>query len=105
MDAGKKLVRWDILYDGVVGLKRLRFGDIETDLIYDNGQLRITSNKPYTLILNGKKIHVKNHLELQLRKDDIVSICEMKWASEPYVIDKISVEPTEKEKSSGFSLF
>lgn len=58
VDADKKLVRWDILYDGAVGLKRLRFGDIETDLLYDNGRVRITSNKPYTLILNGKKMHV-----------------------------------------------
>lgn len=59
VDAGRKLVRWDILYEGKVGLQRLRFGDIETDLICDNGEVRISANKPYTLILNGKKIRVE----------------------------------------------
>ena len=59
VDAARKLVRWDILYDGALGLKRLRFGDIETDLIYDNGEVRITANKSYTLILNGKTLQVR----------------------------------------------
>lgn len=59
VDADRKLVRWDIHYDGEVGLKHLRFGDIETNLIYNNGELLITSNKPYTLIFNGKKIRVR----------------------------------------------
>ncbi|MBO4475330.1 MAG: alpha,alpha-trehalase [Bacteroidales bacterium] len=59
VDAGKKLVRWDIIRkEGSVGLKRLCFGGIRTDLLCQDGTVTIISDGPYTLILNGKRIHI-----------------------------------------------
>ena len=59
VDAGKKLVRWDIIHkEGSVGLKRLCFGDIRTDLLYQDGTVTIQTNNPYALILNGKRIRI-----------------------------------------------
>ena len=58
VDAGKKLVRWDVCSKGKVGLRRLRFDDIQTDLVCENGIVTVRSNAPYTLLLNGKKKNI-----------------------------------------------
>lgn len=44
---------------GSVGIKRLRFGDIVTDLICTDGVIVVSSNQAYTLIVNGKSYPVK----------------------------------------------
>lgn len=47
--------------NGTHGLKRLRFGDVETDIIYnaDKHRVEIKASRPYTLTVNKKNIRVK----------------------------------------------
>lgn len=47
--------------NGTHGLRNFRFGDIRTDIVYnaEKGHIEITSNKPYRLDVNGKRIKVK----------------------------------------------
>ncbi len=49
---------WDVCSKGKVGLRRLRFDDIQTDLVCENGIVTVRSNAPYTLLLNGKKKNI-----------------------------------------------
>ena len=65
VDAVSRVVRWDVpvgcgtTVGGTVGIKRLRFGDVCTDLIAaPDGTVTVTANRPYTLVLNGKKVRV-----------------------------------------------
>lgn len=59
VDARQRLVRWDISErDGQIGLKRLHFGTVCADLLYDDGSVTVRSDKPFTLILNGRKVHI-----------------------------------------------
>lgn len=61
-DAQTRTLRWDLKPgNGTHGLKRLRFGDVETDIIYNAQKRRIETRaaRPYTLVVNGKAIRVK----------------------------------------------
>lgn len=60
VDAREKVVRWNIQHEFRHGLKRLRFGDITTDLIYDGGKIEIMSDADYKLYINGKLFQVKS---------------------------------------------
>ena len=67
VDAGQKVVRWNIHHEFRHGLKKLKFGDIATDLIYDAGRIEVNSNGDYTLYVNGREFSVKsgsNHFEI-----------------------------------------
>ena len=49
-------VEWRLRHPGEQGLCNLHFGAIRTDVVYDgNGTVRVTSNAPYTLDINGTK--------------------------------------------------
>jgi len=53
VDAGKNEVHWNLHLTARHGIKRLKFGDIQTDILYENNQININSNKRYKLIING----------------------------------------------------
>ena len=57
VDAFEKRVEWIHPDDskGKVGIKNLRFGDVVTDIVSENGSCRVTSNAPYTLVINGRE--------------------------------------------------
>lgn len=61
VSALEREVVWDLKpANGTHGLKRLKFGDITTDLIY-NAQactIAISASHPYRLVVNGKKHNV-----------------------------------------------
>ena len=59
VDARKKKLDWRLHQKGKHGLKNFRFGEIITDLIYANGQVKVQSNKAYRLRINGKIYKVK----------------------------------------------
>lgn len=61
VDAVNREIHWTLRSrNGAHGLKNLRFGDTTTDILFDGERtVSVTSNKPYTLIVNGKKHPVK----------------------------------------------
>nr|MCR5325704.1 alpha,alpha-trehalase [Bacteroidales bacterium] len=59
VDASAAIVRWNLHQNCRHGIKKLSFGGITTDIIYDNGKVRVRSNKPYTLYINGKEYAVR----------------------------------------------
>ena len=56
-----KTLTWDLKRDqGEQGMENFRFGSIQTNLLFDGKKsIKISSNEPYTLLLNGKKYRVK----------------------------------------------
>lgn len=59
VDAASRCVKWNLHQQCRHGIERLSFGDIVTDIIYDNGEVTVRSNKPYSLIINGRTFRVK----------------------------------------------
>ena len=55
IDAIAKKVKWYKHKSGRHGIKRLRFGDIETDIIADNNQVIVNTNQAFSLEINGKE--------------------------------------------------
>ena len=67
VNAEQKTVRWNIHHNFRHGLKKLKFGDIITDLIYDDGHIEVVSNDDYTLYVNDKTFSIRsgiNHFEI-----------------------------------------
>jgi hypothetical protein len=61
VDAVHRVVEWRLHQPGRHGIRNFRFGDVTTDLIADGkGRIEVISNRPYTLIINGKSLKVKN---------------------------------------------
>ena len=62
VDAEGATLRWDIHQKCRHGVRRLRFGKITTDLLYDpaTDSVTVTSDAPYKLILNGKSRCIKS---------------------------------------------
>lgn len=58
-DGIKKELHWNMPSDELVGIKRLRFGNINTDVVADGDVITVTSNAPYKLFINGKKHAIK----------------------------------------------
>jgi hypothetical protein len=60
VDAFEKRVEWIIPKDisGCVGIKNLRFGDVVTDIVAENGVCRVSTNVSYTLVINGREQNV-----------------------------------------------
>lgn len=61
-DALTETVTWSIKRsNGTHGLRRLRFGSIEADLVYNSstGKVETRANRPFTIIANGQRIRVK----------------------------------------------
>lgn len=62
INACNHTVTWSLKRkNGTHGLRRLKFGDVETDIVYiaPEGVIQTTSNRAFKLIVNGKKIQVK----------------------------------------------
>lgn len=59
VDAFEAIVKWDIHHDFEHGIRRLRFGNTETDLIYKEGAVYVSTNVPYTLYVGSRIFDVK----------------------------------------------
>ena len=59
MDAGEKTVRWNLHQNCRHGIKGLSFGNITTDILYEDGKVSVVSNRPYTLYINGAAYPVR----------------------------------------------
>ncbi|TKG97048.1 hypothetical protein EYV94_01070 [Puteibacter caeruleilacunae] len=59
VNALEKRIRWYLHNDSKHGIKKLKFGEIVTDIIFEDGKVTVKSNEPYTLIINKKKFKVK----------------------------------------------
>lgn len=55
VDAPSATIRWNLHQTCRHGIQKLSFGKITTDILYDNGQVTVVSNKPYTLYVNGEE--------------------------------------------------
>ena len=55
VDAFERRLEWNLpeTFRGRIGVTNFRFGDIVTALVCENGVCSISSNRPYSLILNG----------------------------------------------------
>ena len=54
VDAAANRVHWRWRPQGRHGIEQLRFGPVVTDILAEaDGQVRVTSNRPYTLVING----------------------------------------------------
>ena len=68
VDALTGTVRWNLHQTCRHGIQKLSFGDITTDILYENGRVTVVSNKPYTLYINGEEHAIrkgKNTLSAQ----------------------------------------
>ncbi|TFG18354.1 MAG: alpha,alpha-trehalase [Promethearchaeota archaeon] len=54
IDAFKKEIRWNLekSYQGKQGIQRLRFGNVLTDIVYEEQKIEVRSNQPYSLVVN-----------------------------------------------------
>jgi len=68
-DGVRNVLRWSLHLSQSHGIKRLRFGTVTADLLYEgNGYVTVQANAPFTLIVNGKTLTVKqgnNRLKVQ----------------------------------------
>ncbi|MGL5683017.1 MAG: MGH1-like glycoside hydrolase domain-containing protein [Marinifilaceae bacterium] len=58
-DGVKRELYWNMPSDNLVGIKRLRFGDIKTDVIANDDEIKVVTNAPYKLYINGKKYAIR----------------------------------------------
>ncbi len=59
VDAASATVRWNLHQSCRHGIRKLTFGAIKTDILYDKGVVRVKSNKPYTLFINGNPYAIR----------------------------------------------
>ncbi|ENM5933927.1 neutral trehalase [Vibrio mimicus] len=60
IDAQKNIVQWRLDNQSKHGIKRLKFGATETDILYDGDhEIKVKSNKAYTLVVNGVALKIK----------------------------------------------
>ena len=59
INALEKNVQWRLYRTQRHGIKRLRFGNIITDIVYEEGKVMVSSNDPFTLIINNKEFQIK----------------------------------------------
>lgn len=63
IDALNQKVNWNLKKkNGTHGLRNLKFGNIVTDILYNNetNQIEVKANHPYTLTVNGKKYKINS---------------------------------------------
>ncbi|MCL1079109.1 hypothetical protein D5R81_14045 [Parashewanella spongiae] len=58
IDASNSTVTWRLSQKSRHGIKNLIFGNINTDIIYEDGKVFVKSNKPYTLKINGSDYNI-----------------------------------------------
>ncbi|MBN2155328.1 MAG: alpha,alpha-trehalase [Candidatus Lokiarchaeota archaeon] len=58
IDALRNEIHWNLHkdYSGKLGIQNLHFGNIYTDILYEENQFRVKSNLPYSLIVNKSEI-------------------------------------------------
>ena len=74
VDAGEKTVRWNLHQNCRHGIKGLSFGNITTDILYEDGKVSVVSNRPYTLYINGAAYPVRrgrSSIPIPERKDGL----------------------------------
>jgi len=55
VDAFKNVIEWaKPNVKGKIGIKNLRFGEVITEIVADDNECRVVTNKSYTLKVNGK---------------------------------------------------
>ncbi len=61
INAFNKEIKWAIPKEvsGKIGVKNLRFGNVKTDIILEDGVFYVNSNEPYTLIADGVEYKIK----------------------------------------------
>ena len=59
--ASEKKILWRLYRKGRHGIRRLKFGTIITDILYEKNKVEITSNEPYTLYINSKEYKIKKN--------------------------------------------
>ena len=59
IDANKRLIEWRKYGEGRQGIRKLRLGDITTDIVADGDIVTVKSTGDYTLRINGKKHKIK----------------------------------------------
>lgn len=60
VNAFEGVVKWHLpVRDKAIGIKNFRFGKTITDIIYRKGKVRVKSNTPYRLIINGVTFSIK----------------------------------------------
>ncbi len=64
INAAEKIIEWRLYRKGRHGIKRLKFGTIFTDIIYENNKVEVTSNEPYTLIINKQPFKIKSDKQI-----------------------------------------
>ena len=58
-DGARNRLHWRLARTDRHGIRKLRFGQIKTDVIYDgNGQVSVTTDKPYSLVINGQEYSI-----------------------------------------------
>jgi hypothetical protein len=91
VDAGSATVRWNLHQTCRHGIEKLSFGDITTDIIYEDGMVKVRSNKPYTLFINGNGYPIRRGLT-SIRQIIIPDDEESKLPSALLVDEPLAVE-------------
>lgn len=62
IDAFTKTIEWakPDTFTGEIGIKKLRFGNIVTDILANGNHCKVVSNDSYTLKINGKEFEIKS---------------------------------------------
>jgi glycogen debranching enzyme len=58
VDAKKNELKWNIHHESKHGIRNFKFGSVVTDLIYENGTVKIKSNSTYKLIIGDKQFEI-----------------------------------------------
>lgn len=58
-DAQRRELHWNRHRSTLHGIRRLRFGDILTDVWFDGSRVHVNSNAPYSLVTNGRTFAVE----------------------------------------------
>lgn len=66
IDARNRTISWNLHNDCRHGINNLTFGDITTDIIYEDNVVRVKTNQPYTLIINHKKFKIDSDETINL---------------------------------------
>lgn len=63
INAVEKKITWNIHHNCRHGIKNLRFGNIITSIIFENGLISVETNESYLLNVNGNQIQVKSGIQ------------------------------------------
>lgn len=58
IDAKNKVVKWESRLKTRHGIESLKFGSTVSSMVIDKKRVSVTSNEPYTLIINGKSFEI-----------------------------------------------